>query len=203
MTAPLTSDPAPLRIDASLPNYDFRADYQIRINSLRSRVYECLLHVDLSELWLMRLLMTLRTGKKWPSHPAAGDLRQRLQGTGFVMLNEIPNDEIVIGVAGRFWRPDGGRCMDLVKADFIDFARTGYAKAAWNFKLRAASSESESTILSTANQNPVPRCRSLVEVSHLLEFVSAILRPVPQSNSETSEDHGGIALPVTNRRPSP
>ncbi len=149
MTAPLTSDPAPLRIDASLPNYDFRADYQIRINSLRSRVYECLLHVDLSELWLMRLLMTLRTGKKWPSHPAAGDLRQRLQGTGFVMLNEIPNDEIVIGVAGRFWRPDGGRCMDLVKADFIDFARTGYAKAAWNFKLRAASSESESTILST------------------------------------------------------
>jgi len=80
-----------------------------------------------------------------------GDLRQRVQGTGFVILDELPDDELVVGVAGRFWRPDGGRCMDLKAPDFIDFSRTGHAKVAWNFKLRAAPPETETktTILST------------------------------------------------------
>lgn len=114
-------------------------------------VYERLLHSDFSELWLTHLLLTLRTGKRMPRHRAPGDLRQRLQGTGFVILDEIPYDELVIGVAGQFWRPDGGRCMDLAAADFIDFSRMGFAKAAWNFALRAAWPETEpvTTILST------------------------------------------------------
>jgi hypothetical protein len=38
--------------------------------------------------------------------PERRDLRQRLQCTGFVILSEVPNEEIVISVAGRFWRPD-------------------------------------------------------------------------------------------------
>jgi len=75
------------------------------------------------------------------------DLRQRLRGTGFVILSEVPDDEIVIGVAGRFWRPDDGRCLDLTAGDFGGFARPGYAKAAWNFKLSAESPEC--TVLST------------------------------------------------------
>jgi len=134
------------RIDAHLPHYDFRATYQIRIDAPRTLVYECLLHSDFSELWVMRFLMTLRTGKRRRRHHTPGDLRQRLQGTGFIILEEIPDDELVIGVAGRFWRPDGGRCMDLAGADFIEFARPGYAKVAWNFRLQAESLE---TILST------------------------------------------------------
>jgi hypothetical protein len=148
--------PALLRIDEFLPNHDFRAAYQISINAPRSVVYESLLHTDFSELWLTRLLMTLRTGTLMPHHPVPGDLRQRLQGTGFAMLEEVPDDELVIGVAGRFWRPDGGRCMDLTPANFIAFSRTGYAKVAWNFKLRAelphtgTATGIETTILSTA-----------------------------------------------------
>ena len=45
----------------------------------------------------------------------------------------------VIGVAGKFWRPDGGRCLDLTADEFGGFARAGYAKAAWNFRLRTES----------------------------------------------------------------
>lgn len=137
------------RIDAFLPNYDFRASYQIRINAPRSTVYECLVHSDFNELWLTRLLMTLRTGKRTPRHRMPGDLRQRLQGTGFVILEEVRDEELVIGVAGRFWRPDGRRCMDLTEADFVEFSRPGYAKVAWNFRLRAELSATESTTLST------------------------------------------------------
>jgi hypothetical protein len=141
--------PAMLQIDEFLPHHNFRAAYQIRINAPRSVVYQSLLRSDFSELWLTRLLMTLRTGKPMPRHPRPGDLRQRLQGTGFVMLQEVPDDELVIGVAGRFWRPDGGRCMDLAASNFIDFSRTGCAKVAWNFRLSAESTTTETTILST------------------------------------------------------
>ncbi len=128
---------APSRIDAYLSDYDFRASYQTRINAPRSVVYRCLLHSDFNELWLTRLLMTLRTGRRMPRQRTPRDLRQRMQGTGFVILEEIPDDELVIGVAGRFWRPDGGRCMDVTAANFVEFSRSGYAKVAWNFKLRA------------------------------------------------------------------
>jgi hypothetical protein len=148
-----TSSEARSRIDAFLPNYDFCASYQIRINAPRSAVYECLLKSDFNELWLTRLLMTLRTGKRMRRHRMPGDLRQRLPGTGFFILEEVPDDELVIGVAGRFWRPDGERCMDLTAAHFAEFSRPGYAKAVWNFRLRAelseTMSETESTILST------------------------------------------------------
>jgi hypothetical protein len=56
-------------------------------------------------------------------------------------LAEVAGEELVIGVAGRFWRPDGGRRLDLAASDFVEFSRSGYAKAVWNFKLRADSSE--------------------------------------------------------------
>ena len=135
------------RIDEFLPNYDFCAAYEIRIDAPTSVVYECLLRSDFSELWLVRVLMTLRSGKRLPRNRVPSDLRRRLQGTGFVMLAEVPGDELVIGVAGRFWRPDGGRCMGLTADDFTEFSRPGYAKVAWNFKLRADSTES--TVLST------------------------------------------------------
>lgn len=139
----------PPRIEEFLPQYDFRAAYEIRIHAPRSLVYECLLHVDFNELWVLRFLMTLRTGKRMPRHGPSGGLRQRFPGSGFVILGEVPDDEIVIGVAGRFWRPDGGRCTELTGAGFLDFSRAGYAKVAWNFKLRAESPKTETTVLST------------------------------------------------------
>lgn len=148
-TVTKTSFEARSRIDEFLPNYDFCAAYQMRINAAPSAVWECLLHLDFGELWLTRFLMTLRTGKRMPRHGTLGDLRQPLQGTGFVILEEAPEDELVIGLAGRFWRHDGGRCMDLTADNFIEFSRTGHAKVAMNLKLRAETPETETTVLST------------------------------------------------------
>jgi hypothetical protein len=134
-------------IDEFLPNHDFSAAYEISINAPASVVSECLLHLDFNELWLVRLLMSIRSGKWLPRNRAPSDLRQRLQGTGFVILADVPNEEVVIGVVGRFWQPDGGRCLNLTANDFAEFSLPGYAKAAWNFKLRSESPHS--TVLST------------------------------------------------------
>jgi hypothetical protein len=142
-----TSIEACPRIDEFLPNHDFSARYEIRITAPASVVYQSLLHSDFSQLWLLRFLMAVRSGKRKPRTRVPSDFRQRLQQTGFVILADVPGEEIVIGVAGRFWRPDGGRCLDLAVGDFVGFCRPGYARVAWNFKLRADSLES--TVLST------------------------------------------------------
>ena len=135
------------RIREFLPKYDFSATYGLNIRAPASVVYERLFTADFRELWLVRLLMTVRSGRRSPRNRVSADLRQRLQGTGFVILEEVPNTEVVIGVAGRFWRPDGRRCMDLTADSFVGFSRRGYAKAAWNFRLREDSPEN--TFLST------------------------------------------------------
>jgi hypothetical protein len=132
------------RIDEILRHHDFSASYDIRVNAPASVVYERLLTLDFSSLWLVRLLMTVRSGKRFPQSSVPADLRQRLRGTGFVILAETSGEELVIGVAGQFWRPDGGRCMDLTADHFAGFSRPGYAKVAWNFRLRADSQYSES-----------------------------------------------------------
>ena len=135
------------RIDKVLPDHDFRAEYEVRINAPVQVVYGCLLRSDFSDVWLVRFLMSLRSGKWLPRNRVRGNLLQRLKGTGFVVLTEVPDEELVIGVAGRFWRRDGERCMDLTADDFTGFSRSGFAKAAWNFELLADSPES--TVLST------------------------------------------------------
>jgi hypothetical protein len=135
------------RIDEFLPTHDFSATYELHIDAPTSVVYRSLLRSDFNELWLVRLLLSIRSGRLLPRNRQQTDLRQRLQGTGFVILDEVPAEELVIGVAGRFWRPDGGRCLDLKTDDFVRFSRPGWAKAAWNFKLSAQSPQS--TVFST------------------------------------------------------
>jgi len=141
-----TTAPDRSRIDEFLPIHDVSASYEIRINAPPAVVYRCLLRSDSNQLWVVRLLMTIRTGKRLPRNRVPHDLPQRLQGTGFVILYDVPGEELVVGVAGKFWRPDGGRCLDLTAGDFGEFARTGYAKAAWNFRFGTESGE---TVLST------------------------------------------------------
>ena len=137
----MTSTPTKARslTDEFLPTHDFGASYEIRINATRALVYQCLIRSDFNKPSLVRLLMTIRTGKRPPRNRVPSDLRQRLQGTGFVILDEVPGEELVIGVAGRFWRPDGGRCLGLTAGDFGGFSRPGYAKVAWIFRLRTES----------------------------------------------------------------
>jgi hypothetical protein len=101
------------RIDGPLPGHDSCERYQICINAQPSVVYPCLLRSDFRKLWSVRLLMNIRGGKRLRSNARPSDLRQRL-----VILTDLLEDELVIGVAGRFWCSDGGR-FELVNVNCI------------------------------------------------------------------------------------
>jgi hypothetical protein len=53
---------------------------------------------------------------------------------GFVELECEPEREIVLGLAGRFWRLDGG-LKTLSREQFASFEEDGAAKAVWNVAL--------------------------------------------------------------------
>ena len=134
-------------IDEFLPVHDFRAAYEIGIHAPASVVYQRLLATDLYASWIVRLLVSLRYGRRMRRNRSPASLRQRFQGTGFVILAEAPGEELVIGVAGRFWRPDGGRCLDLSANDFVRLARPGDARIALNFAVEPR--QPKHTVLST------------------------------------------------------
>ena len=135
-----------LRIDEFLPDYDFSATYDIRINAAPAVVYQCLFWLDFSEVWLVRLLESARTGKLLARSQLSTDLRQRLQGTGFVMLAEVPNEELVMGIAGQFYVSMGTlHGFDCRRLCCVRPARL--RKGGWNFSLRSVLPQE--TILST------------------------------------------------------
>ena len=46
---------------------------------------------------------------------------------------------MLLGVVGRFWRPDSGTLCGLTAEEILAFEREGFAKAMWNFTLERES----------------------------------------------------------------
>jgi hypothetical protein len=65
---------------------------------------------------------------------------------GFLRIACIPEQEIVLGIIGKFWRPDAPVLRDWKPESFSTLAPQGYAKAAWNFHLMP---DGDQTIMST------------------------------------------------------
>lgn len=123
-----------MKIDELMPEYDVHTSHRVRIRASAKETWRALLASDLAGSLLVRILMSVRSGRIL-RRSRGRSLQERLAGTGFLELASLPPQEIVIGLAGRFWRPDGGRRFDLAPSDFVPFSRPGYAKVAWNFSI--------------------------------------------------------------------
>ncbi len=67
--------------------------------------------------------------------PADALCLEDLERMRFARLEEIENEELLLGIVGRFWTLNG----DLQEIDakrFVQFDRPGYARAAWSFSLK-------------------------------------------------------------------
>lgn len=178
-------------IDEFLPEHDFRAAYQTSIHAPATLVYQHLLSFDLYASWIVRLLVSLRYGRRTPRMRAPGDLRRRFQCSGFVILAEAPGEELVVGVAGRFWHPDGGRRLDLSIHDFAGFSCPGEAKIAFNFRVRTGAASRFSAF--DRDQDSVLWPGGLVEVLPVLGGGAPFLWPDPEGDSAASKDRCGVS----------
>ncbi len=118
-------------LDRFLPGYQVRSAHQIDINADVATTYAALMATDLADSAVVRGLMRVRRFGRKLERRRAGSLLDNIQGSGFLLLEHEPQQHIIAGIAGRFWRPDSGFCSDMRPEEFSAFARPGFAKATW------------------------------------------------------------------------
>ena len=116
-------------IDEFLPTYDIAERHHVNMSVPVGEVYPAVRALDFRDSRITRWLFRVR-GLPVPSSLTLDGLLS----IGFILLGERPQQELLLGVVGRFWTLTGGiRRLDV--AGFRDFRRQGFAKAAWNFSL--------------------------------------------------------------------
>jgi hypothetical protein len=128
-------------IDEFLPAYDVAERHQVEVYARTERVYGAVRRLDLGGSGMVRMLFWLRELPVLLLDPSSRSREGRLGLTlealldgGFVLLGERPNEELLLGLVGRFWTPSGD-IQRQVPEEFLNFERSGYAKAVWNFSL--------------------------------------------------------------------
>ena len=139
-------------IDSFAPNPDAVETHSISITASGDVVYKTLWTGDLGGSFIIKALLGLRSLPEIALHPRRSWRRSRkitlqtLIDAGFGMLAEDPDQEIVLGVSGKFWRPTGN-LSPFKREDFDRPVPAGIAQAVWNFSVKE--DEPGRTILST------------------------------------------------------
>jgi hypothetical protein len=125
-------------IDRFLPEYDWNEVHSIEIAAAPRTVLDAVRSVTAEEMRLVRLLMQVRAlpgrilGRSAPRR-GRGPVLEQILRSGFVMLGEDPDREVVVGTIGRFWQARPAHVEIAGGADFVAFDRPGWARAARNF----------------------------------------------------------------------
>ncbi len=131
-----------------MPEFDVAATYATTIKATPAQVYAAILETDFGSHPIVALLMGIRSIPAFLTSPRAtwrrlqlakasgGRQLKTMLSDDFVLLEEAPPSEMVLGLTGRFWTPSGG----LVRSDpatFRGVPPAGLARAAWNFHVAA------------------------------------------------------------------
>jgi hypothetical protein len=141
-------------IDEFLPIYDVSNSVATVVDADRAATWRALMEVDLIEVGrrhpLVAVLGALRALPEIVSHvlhgepPVRAPKQLRLRDTtqiplgegGWVLLGERDQDEIALGLVGKFWRP----VIPFAKVtaeEFRGFAEPGFAKTVYSLSVRA------------------------------------------------------------------
>src|SRR5689334_10207806 len=99
-------------IDEWMPAWDAAERHETRIRATRERVWQAGRALDLGASPVIRALFALRSlpavlFSRGRAPRALGSTMDGLLRNGFVLLGERPGEELLLGLAGRFWRPNG------------------------------------------------------------------------------------------------
>jgi hypothetical protein len=126
-------------IDRFLPDYDVVEHHAVDVEAPVDEAYRAVKELDLARspvvlaLLFARGLPHLFTGAVKPKRRLRLD---DMVDSGFVVLGEEPDRELVLGIVGKFWQLSSG-VHRIERAEFVGFDNPGFAKAAWNFVVSA------------------------------------------------------------------
>lgn len=128
-------------LDDWLPSFEFDERHQIVCRASAAVSWRALHEANLADAWLARAVIALRGLKRAPALTL-----DAMIASGFSLLAEQPERELVLGIAGRFWTPTGGR-LRVDAANFRGPIPPGTARAAINFV--AVANPDGTTLLTT------------------------------------------------------
>jgi hypothetical protein len=126
-------------IDRFLPDYEVVEHHAVDVEAPVDETYRAVKELDLARspvvlaLLFARGLPHLFTGAVKPKRRLRLD---DMVDSGFVVLGEEPDRELVLGIVGKFWQLSSG-VQRIEPAEFVGFDTPGFAKAAWNFVVSA------------------------------------------------------------------
>ncbi|HEV2376607.1 MAG TPA: hypothetical protein VGS19_31085 [Streptosporangiaceae bacterium] len=128
------------RLDALLPQYDFTERHMRVIGRQPHAVYNAFKALTLQEMPVSRLLFAARSlparlaGQRGLPSQQGAPLLDQFLGRGFVLLADVPGDELAAGVIGQMWRRRGRMVIPGGREEFLAFAEPGFVKAALMFR---------------------------------------------------------------------
>jgi hypothetical protein len=125
-------------IDKYLPTFYVHDYHEIRVVAAPGQAYAAFRSLDLMRSPIVRALFAIRTlPSRFRSRPPAGhrptsrSFLQMALDVGWVILEEIPGQELVAGAVTQPWAPIV-QFRGLSGPEFIVFAEPGFTKIAWN-----------------------------------------------------------------------
>lgn len=124
-------------IDGWMPRYDEIEHHEREVAAPPAATYETITTLDFAQSPAIRLLLVVRgvphaiTGRALPTGVIS--LESFIE-TGFVVLEEEPGEEIVLGAVGKFWMPTS-RLLPITAERFRAFDEAGFAKATMNLRV--------------------------------------------------------------------
>jgi hypothetical protein len=142
--------PAPLRrssttaslIDSAMPEYHVQEFHSEMVHATPEHVYRALRKTTFADVKTLAVLMRIRraaAGHFHASRSPQGSMIDALSkpGSGFVLIEEDPQHEVLVGTGGHFWST-GAASNVLTRDDFHNYREAGSARSVINFKVEDA-----------------------------------------------------------------
>lgn len=139
------------RLNYYLPEFDFAEKHKIVIRASPEKVFEAIHNFDMRKSKVINTLVFLRNipyrlysnREPYNQEPTNGFCSapilsiDQLTETGvWILLEEVENQEVVMGFVGKFWQQQPTQIHFSNTADFVGFNKIGYSKVAWNLYIK-------------------------------------------------------------------
>lgn len=126
-------------IDDWMPTYDVSSRHKTLVRAQPQAVYDAIHTFDISRSRPVAVLVGLRglpsrfRARRPPRSERA--TIASLLNSGFVQLAELPGEQLLLGLVGRFWTATPST-VRVTPEELAAFDRPGYAVATWAFTVR-------------------------------------------------------------------